>query len=100
MDALCPRGQMFTSADGKNRPWIKSRLWGKRIRARTSGRRPRMSGRKGHPDGKFYHRMSVYTSLLLGFVYTSLLLGVRKRPARSKAVRSVAESRSQRAHEC
>jgi hypothetical protein len=34
---LRPLKQIFTSADGKSRPRVKSRPWGKRGRARTSG---------------------------------------------------------------
>jgi hypothetical protein len=33
-----PHGLIFTSADGKIRPWVKSRPRGKHGRARTSGR--------------------------------------------------------------
>jgi hypothetical protein len=49
----------------KTRPWIKMRSWGKRGCVRTSGRWTRTSGQNGCPDGKFYHRTSVLTSLVL-----------------------------------
>jgi hypothetical protein len=35
---LRPHGLIFTSADGKNRPWVKSHPRGKRGRAWVSGR--------------------------------------------------------------
>jgi hypothetical protein len=46
------RGRIFTSADSKNRPRVKSRPWGICGRTRTSGR-------KGRLDCKFYRRTSV-----------------------------------------
>jgi hypothetical protein len=52
-----PRGQIFTSADGKKRPGVKSLLRDKRGRARTSGQ-------KGRPDSKFYPKTSVMTTLM------------------------------------
>jgi hypothetical protein len=54
-----PCGRIFTATDGKNHPRVKSYLQDKRGLARTSGRRPRMSRRKGRPDDKFYRRTSV-----------------------------------------
>jgi hypothetical protein len=51
-----PCGRIFTSADGKNCPRVKSCPWDKRGRVRMSGRRSRTFGR---PDGKFYRRMSI-----------------------------------------
>jgi hypothetical protein len=50
----------------KTRPRIKPRPRGKRRRGRTSGRRPRMSGQNGRPNGKIYRRTSVWTSLVHG----------------------------------
>jgi hypothetical protein len=61
-----PHSRIFTSADGKNHLRVKSRLRGKRGRARTSGR-------KGRPDGKFYPKTSVMTTLPQKSGYTSIL---------------------------
>jgi hypothetical protein len=58
-----PRGRVSTIADGKSCPRVKSRPRDKRRRARTSGRPPRSSGLERRPDGKFYRRTSVQTSL-------------------------------------
>jgi hypothetical protein len=55
---VCLCGRIFTRADDKNRPRVKSCPWDKRGLARTSGR-------KGRLDGKFYLKTSVITTLIV-----------------------------------
>jgi hypothetical protein len=62
-----PRERDFYRADA-----VFTASAGKRGCARMSGRRPRTSGRKGHPDGHFHPKTSFMTSLVSGANFSSV----------------------------